>query len=1191
MKLKQLGILLSSALAVVTALHTPSSVAEDTELFIREISSRTGYSPKVMVIFDNSGSMAGTIEVKEGYDPTKTYEATGADNSLSFDEDDFRKDFIYWRKGSLDGGAPPVPDGPNEQNRFNFDTFNCHQAEIKLREKGYFTGYIREYRFSGQSGSWLEMKENSGADTNNPIDCLEDISAGDPTNNGGAGYPSGYPIDGQGKKQNPIYYSDTIQSTPANGTHLGNGEPVTLYMANYLKWYHNEDIQKVNQSKLQIAKESINQVISSTLTADFGLSVFNMNNSQPQGGRIVKGIPDGMTNAQRETLTDTIADLNATTWTPLCETMYEVKRYFAGEAVVFSDVPNNLKEQPYSDTSIWSGGNYVSPYGPCSDKLYVILVTDGEPTRDGYVNTTVANLPISGDDAVRYPAVEGNYLPALTGWMHTQDINGNPDDGKQTAQIYTVGFGDVFTDADDPNIPKSTKILLSAAQNGGGQYYKAGNAQELTSALQDALMKILANNASLTSPAVATSSFDRTEVLDVLFYSIFKSSKTTRWQGNLKKLKLSGSQVIDADDGAALDAKGGIAEGVSTYWGGDKDGPDVAKGGVIEMLYKKTDRKVLTDLGDGGLIELTPANVLANATAEELATLGGDDATITANVNWMLGLDVDDDVPNSDYHEFQFGDPLHSRPVAVNYGGENEGSQDLRVLIGTNYGFLHMFKDVSDDEVDESWAFAPRELFDNYALLRDNLETATKVYGMDGTATIYTNDADYDGQIDPGEDVWAFTGMRRGGNSYYGMDLSSPDSPKKMWQITGGDGDFLELGQSWSKPTIAFLRAHGAGKPVLIFGAGYDINKDLQTVGTDDNVGMGVFIVDAKTGALIWKFTSSESGGKNTQIVGITDSIPAEVAVMDSDYDGFADRIYAPDTGGNLWRIDIPTDSLSDASAFKLATLGGDISASDRRFFVKPVVARSLNSKVIESTDLNNNKIFSEGQIPIDFVTIGSGNVSHPLDNDTQDMFFLIRDTDVLPLSKDETRKRTAITLGELFDQRAYNQLVASANDDEAVLSLRAQTDGKSGCYIDYPLIAEKSLSPARIIEGVVLHSGFTPPGNNAAQCEPALGQSILYADGLCDIRQESVSYDAVEIPSYNPPTAIIVDGELKIVTASGVKEVPELKELPEQEQPPCDPNTQNCDCDPAVQDCGGDPVNLPFDAVIKAQSGYREDI
>ena len=87
-------------------------VSEDIELYIGEVSQRTGNKPQVLIIFDNSASMDRVINVKKKYDYTINYPALGSDHSLS-------NRFTYFVKGAIDATAVPVPDGPNEQRRFS----------------------------------------------------------------------------------------------------------------------------------------------------------------------------------------------------------------------------------------------------------------------------------------------------------------------------------------------------------------------------------------------------------------------------------------------------------------------------------------------------------------------------------------------------------------------------------------------------------------------------------------------------------------------------------------------------------------------------------------------------------------------------------------------------------------------------------------------------------------------------------------------------------------------------------------------------------------------------------------------------------------------------------------------------------------------------------------------------------------
>lgn len=71
MWLRQLGVILCWCSLV---LSVTSTRADDTELFIYDFNKAGDFRPKVLLIFDNSGSMRDTMEqVKEAYDPTISY--------------------------------------------------------------------------------------------------------------------------------------------------------------------------------------------------------------------------------------------------------------------------------------------------------------------------------------------------------------------------------------------------------------------------------------------------------------------------------------------------------------------------------------------------------------------------------------------------------------------------------------------------------------------------------------------------------------------------------------------------------------------------------------------------------------------------------------------------------------------------------------------------------------------------------------------------------------------------------------------------------------------------------------------------------------------------------------------------------------------------------------------------------------
>lgn len=175
---------------------------------------------------------------------------------------------IYFTVGSgMDESSLPVPDSPSESRRFNDALNGCAVAKTALDRYGRFTGYIREFVFSGNAkGTWQQIKENSGAEKNNPVDCWEDIEAANPSNNGitvdGVTYGDGYPQNSVKVGKNYIPYSNEANAlSNAQSMGFNQGELVTLYTDNYLRWYtlyKNGDLDDTQDlSRLDIAKTAI----------------------------------------------------------------------------------------------------------------------------------------------------------------------------------------------------------------------------------------------------------------------------------------------------------------------------------------------------------------------------------------------------------------------------------------------------------------------------------------------------------------------------------------------------------------------------------------------------------------------------------------------------------------------------------------------------------------------------------------------------------------------------------------------------------------------------------------------------------------------------------------------------------------------------------------------------------------------
>ena len=1088
-------------------LISSASFAEDIELYISDSVKQAQQRPQVLLIFDNSGSMGTQEYFKKSYDPTITYPAVGGFNSLS-------DKFIYFTKGGVDGASLPVPDSPSESRRFLDDINSCQTARDILETEGYFIGQIREYSFKGNSGSWVEIPDNNGANIE-VIDCEADVVAANPENagifdkkNNVTPLPDGYPVDGKGTKGNPVYHTASTAGSNVSWT----GPSVTLYTDNYLRWFQSSNIGTEIRSRLDVAKDSVTSLIKSSPNIDFGLQVFNTNgsNHKDNGGRIVFGIQESTPSTQATLLNIVNNQIGADTWTPLCETLYEASRYFGGKSVVYGNDDDTF--QPYRDKSVESNKTYITPFSSCSDKVYVIMITDGEPTWDINADSKIKNMPEAGQDPMgsKYKVSDPksydrgkSMLPALAGWLNKNDVNLNLD-GKQTVETYTIGFG-----KDAKNSAEA--LLIETATQGGGKYFYASDTATLTAALTNVLANLEPRNDTLTSASVSADNFDKTQTLDNVYYAMFQPDRGPRWQGNVKKYRLDGDVQKGKLGKAAITDKGAFSEEVTSYWSSSVDGDTVGSGGVADMLRNLTSkRKVYSDIGSGGALdELTRTNAVS---AYGSTTLLADALGVVDDVNiideyldWAVGLNVDNVKPyegeDGDPIPYMrpdvFGDPLHSKPVVINYGND-----DIYIAVGTNQGALHFFKDNDPNstasKVVEAWAFMPKELFPNIKPLRENFTNSSKVYGVDGVITSHIIDKDGDGVVDKadGDEVWIFFGMRRGGNSYYALDLTNPNNPKKMWQIKGGTGSFADLGQTWSQPKIAYSKLNISGstaKPVLVFGGGYDINKDNSGVGTDDTVGKAVYMIDAETGTLLWSTTSNL----------FTDSIPSTIAMLDTTSNGMVDRLYFGDTGGNVWRADLPGKDTSKFSVFKLASLGGDSGNDvDRRFFHAPTIARAFITETTDTgkKDYQGNNIIVKTDVPYDAVLIGSGDQTNPLGTDTDDIYFMIKDINIE--SQEFTASSipptpSALTINDLYD---YTDQPFSDNLTEQefeVLSLAVSE--KSGWYFNLELAGEKSLATGLVINGTVYFTTFSPPNlaNNIGSCNMPTGAGWLYGVDL----------------------------------------------------------------------------------------------
>ena len=1058
-------------IASIIMCSSPQLFADDTELYIADVSAQNGLRPQVMIIFDNSGSMRNTeIMTKAPFDASANY---GEPNSGK----------IYWAQAG--DGVPSKTSG----NYFTTTKNNCQSSLTPLSTAGKYTGNVR--RWYDKNRSWRTLSGNTGT----WFDCREDIDHKITANP--AGGSVGYPNNGS---TNP--YGSTVSTDVFRGN-----DGVTLYTEKYLYWHYQSDT--IRKSRLSIAQDAISELVRSTPSVNFGLTVFNYNASDGtrNGGRVVRALAD-MTDADRVAFTSTINSQEAKGNTPLCESLYEVYRYFAGLSVYFGDddadysYGSYLANRPPRDPNAESpAGTYASPYKVCQDKAYVILMTDGEPTQDGMANGLISTL-------TKGSASYSSYMPTLAKYMYNNDINLSKT-GKQIISTYTIGFGD------DAN-SGAGQLLRETARLGGGEYFPASNADDLQQAFQETIIKILDQSSSFNAPAVSATSFDRTQHQNTIYYSMFMPSKKQRWRGNIKKLTIDNQGVLrDASNQAAIDDNGNIREGASTEWGGLNDGNSVTQGGVADALAAQTTRTLYTNSGNS-LIALSWSNIRnhygVTSNADLADELGTDDIGLTRKINWLLGFDVDDqdgDGAINDYRTDIFGDPLHSKPTAITYpSGDNTNT---RLLVGTNAGFVHFFHD-KGTEVSEEWAFIPDELLEHGLSLISDVDAADHPYGMDGSASVM--------QVMNGttKQIIAVIGMRRGGRSYYAFDLTNPSSPNLLWTISNNTSGFAELGQTWSKPQSGMLSLAGQPTPVFVFGGGYDPNQDncKKTTPTDcaDTQGRGLFVVNAKTGEKIW---STNLACTKSDPHCSLHSIPSEVTAFDSDDSGYLDRIYAGDVGGNIWRVDMQGEP-SSWTSIKLASLSDSTATGDRRIFNAPTVARTLIQKVVAVDE--TYQVFDQA---VDMILVGTGNRARPAsDVGNKDNFVMIKDSYILPtrFGSAGIEKPTPVQFSDLYN--ITNNPMSTSTD---LMLSRANLSSHSGWRYGFSNGGEKSLGGALVISGTVYFTSFSPNASSNLQCGIGeLGVGKLYAVSLFDGSNRH-TWREKEIGSRVPDTLVVHSG------------------------------------------------------------------
>jgi Tfp pilus tip-associated adhesin PilY1 len=450
-------------------------------------------------------------------------------------------------------------------------------------------------------------------------------------------------------------------------------------------------------------------------------------------------------------------------------------------------------------------------------------------------------------------------------------------------------------------------------------------------------------------------------------------------------------------------------------------------------------------------------------------------------------------------------------------------------------------------------------------------------YFFDGPMSVYTLDVNKDGKLEytDGDKVYLFIAMRRGGRMIYAIDVSNPTDPKFMWKrgcaeptgngTTAGTGacdvGFTEMGQTWSEPKLGYLRKW-PDKLVLMMAAGYDkavedpqacfvTNWDATRVvhrtgvvppipmntttcppsgGTDTTtprtMGRGIFILDALTGNILWR--AGPEGSATRQVSTMTYAMPGDLAVLrnrnntanralDIGFEnvpiGYLDRIYATDTGGNVWRFDVSdaTGASTDAPRFVITQLAsiavgpqsGLHAARDYRKFL-------FSPDVVYGSDANG---------AYDAVLVGSGDREHPFDMVVRNRFYMFKDRHTGTLTEADVTSQPTPPDGTITDTSSSTDLFDATSNclQDAALCASGQTQTTAqgallaarGWKLEFGFAGEKTVATATTAAGTVLFNTHEPADdgitNTEGVCTSKLGTARQYGLSFRDATATNV--------------------------------------------------------------------------------------
>lgn len=875
------------------------------------------------------------------------------------------------------------------------------------------------------------------------VSTPKDVTVSGASSGNGFFNPNGYTINGKlqlvaiDAQLNPLTTTKITSDEKKVATYTINGKTITLpdapptkeidgvidkanmfrFDANYLNWLFysgeytrsGEDLPAVTRfyyakkAMMVVARRAANR-------AQFG--IYNFTNDegsssvQPLGFVVNEPLaanPDD--NVLDPNYVNNLNGMGSGTYSPLAEGLARIGGYFASSSSGVDEdltcAKNYIIVVSPGYSSMDQNGNSQSYYPPKQDfRDYDndnptaegdCMESDGEGCDADY-GFIQANPEIP-ETVIPVKWQGSTFLDDMAWYLYNHDVVGYVE-GHQGLRTYTVGFmsdelARLFLINTSNNGNGFRNLYDTANPEYGNYHFEADNPEDLATKILEAVNAILSRTSTFTAPVVPVT---RTTSGDKVYMAFFKPSENNFWEGNVTKFGIDeNQQIVDKYGNPATWPNGAMKQNAEPYWA-TKHWSDPTKSNYMSSSERKIYTYLASDKGpfttDGnsfttGNVNLTD-EILGNPTGftdvNGIYVKGKDKV-----IRYVRGEDVfdeDADGNTAENREIITGDVLHSEPTVVRY--YYSGSVEAYVFYGANDGMIHC---VRDDNGKEQWALIPPNQLNR---LKQILEGYGHIDFVDSSPKVHLIDHDGDRIVDPadGDRAILVIGERKGGYSYTALDITSITVPTFMWQISSLSnvpaGVYAPtlvstLGETWAEPIFGYVKTWAkdtTGILVMIVGGGYHENNMRGR-----SVVMVNLLNPKDTNLGVIEFRSF-----NSNTLGAMDySFPSAAYAVDANDNGFIDKIYIGDVGGQMWRI----GSVQDVNGDPVFPIGDE------------VVWNWMAQKFFKAAD-------NEGDVPYgpfyyppvvaleedyDLVFMGTGDREDACGEDSKDRIYAVKDS------------------------------------------------------------------------------------------------------------------------------------------------------------------------------------------------------